>query len=136
MYNHSKRRQRQVLAAMTVTLGLALTLGESIRSYGQGRPFVAWFDDFVVSFFLFFSAWKALRHPRNIKFLSAVFAGCATGMTMSYLGKILRPDGDINSNLSFALLTNLLLAAILFSLVGMIWTLSVDFHSEIVVTEN
>lgn len=113
---------------VAIFFGVALIIAESVRSYGQGRPFFAWFDDFVIALFYFFCGYMAWYRASNIKYLSAAFALCLAGMTMSYLSKVLNPEMEIYSNISFELLTGLLLAAMVVSIIGMIWTLAVDFE--------
>ena len=124
-------KQRLILVWIAVIFGLALMVGESVRSFGQGRPFFAWFDDFIIAFFLFYAAYMASRSPKNIKFLSAAFGICFAGLSMSYLSKIFNPTEAIYSNVSFQLLTALLLIALLASLTCMIWTLAVDFGDQV-----
>lgn len=125
-----RKKQRVALSAFAVVLGAVLVLGETYRSFGQGRPFFNWFDDYIVGFFLFLGAYKTFQSARKVKFLSAAFAICATGTAMSYFSKILNPDQAIHSNVSFSILTNLLLIVFVTSSAGMFWTLAVDFQDD------
>lgn len=113
-----------------MALGLALMIGESIRSFGMGRPFLNWFDDFIMAFFLFLGVYKTRRNVHNIKYLSAAFAFNLGLLLLSYSSKISNPARDIHSTMSYEILTTLLLIATITSFIGMIWTLSVNFSKS------
>ena len=49
---------------------------------------------------------------------------------MSYLSKVLNPEDAIYSNVSFDVLTSMLLVALVLSFISMVWTLVVDFDVD------
>lgn len=118
---------KNVVSVLAVGLGLALMIGESIRSWGMGRPFMSWFDDFILAFFLCAAVLLFRRNPKNAKFLTAAWGINLAMIYISYTSKVLNPEMNIHSTLSFDLLTNLLLTALIVSIIGLIWTLLVDF---------
>lgn len=123
----NKSLQLKMIYGLAITLGLALMVGESIRSYGIGRPFIHWFDDFILAIFLFIGVFKTVQSVKNIKYLSAAWSISFVVLYMSYSRKANNPSIDMRSNLSSGVLTNLLLLAVIVSVVGLLWTLLVDF---------
>ena len=122
-----KESQLKILCGLAMALALALMIGEAIRSWGMGRPFIAWFDDYILGLVLILGAYKTWKSPKNIKYLTAGWGMSFAALSMSYSGKMLNPSKDLHSNLSFNILTSLLLLAFTVSFVGLIWSLIVDF---------
>jgi hypothetical protein len=108
------------LRIWAILLGSALMIGETIRSWGQGRnPFFV-LDDFLVGVPLVVTALLMARPtvPRCCAF-SAAFAASAGMLYGSFFDKLLDLSKPASSNIEIRLLTVLIGLAFAASLVGL-----------------
>ncbi len=107
----------RLLAAL---LGASLMVGETIRSFGQGRHPMFVLDDFFIGGGLVAAALlMAKPTPTRCCAFSAAF-GAASGMLYgSFFGKLFDPSRPLMSNIDSRLLTALIGLAFTGSLVGL-----------------
>ena len=101
-------------------LGASLMMGESIRSWGQGRNLLFVVDDFLIGIPLVVTA-ILMRNPtpaRRCAF-SAAFAATAGMLYGSFFGKLIDLSDPAESNIEIRLLTSLIGLAFVSSLVGL-----------------
>jgi hypothetical protein len=102
-------------------LGSSLMIGETIRSWGQGRNPLAVLDDFLVGVPLVVTA-VLMRRPTPARCcaFSASFAAAAGALYGSFFSKVLDPSRPVHSNIDFRLLTGLIGLAFAISLAGLV----------------
>lgn len=116
----------RVLQVWALILGASLVIGETIRSWGQGRPLAFVLDDFLIGGGLILGAafFRADSLRRRAAF-AAAWAASAGGLYGSFFGKLLDTTGaGFHSNIPDDLLTGLIGAAYATSLFGMIATIA------------
>ncbi len=101
-------------------LGSSLMIGESIRSWGQGRHLLFVLDDFFIGIPLVLMALLMAKPSvaRHCGFAGA-YAAAAGMLYGSFFGKLVNPDGAMSSNLDNDLLTVLVGMAFVSSLLGL-----------------
>jgi hypothetical protein len=102
-------------------LGSSLMIGESIRSWGQGRNLLFVFDDFLIGIPLVVTA-ILMGNPtpaRRCAF-AAAFAATAGMLYGSFFGKLIDLSDPAESNIEIRLLTGLIGLAFVSSLLGLI----------------
>lgn len=104
-------------------LGSSLMVGEVVRSWGQGRNLLFVVDDFLIGIPLVATAVLMGRPsvPRCCAF-SAAFAATAGALYGSFFGKLVDLSRPAQSNIEIGLLTGLIGAAFVSSLVGVVGT--------------
>ncbi len=109
---------------VAIALGASLMLGETIRSWGQGRHLLFVLDDFFVGFPLVVSGLLMARPTvaRRCAF-SASFAAAAGMLYPSFFSKVLQPAAPVASSIGRDVLTALIGGAFLLSLLGLIASL-------------
>ena len=118
------------LRIMSIGLGSALMIGETLRSLGQDRPFAFIADDFLFGGALVIAGWLARRDaPLRLRALSAAFAGAAGLLYSSFFAKLVGPPGH-QSNIDEGLLTALVGAAFLTALIGLALSLFIAADRE------
>jgi hypothetical protein len=102
-------------------LGAALMLGESIRSWGQGRSLLFVLDDFFIGIPLVVTAVLMARPTiaRACAFCAA-WAATAGALYGSFFGKLVDLSNPAASNIEIRLLTCLIGVAFVTSLVGLV----------------
>ena len=108
-------------------LGASSMIGETIRSWGQGRNLLFVLDDFLVGVPLVVTA-ILMSQPsvaRRCAF-SASFAASAGMLYGSFFGKLVDPSGPASSNIEVGLLTALIGFAFASSLLGLIASLRIS----------
>ena len=105
-------------------LGSSLMIGETIRSWGQGRNLLFVFDDFLIGIPLVMMA-VLMAKPTIAKHcaFTASYAATAGMLYGSFLGKLVRPDDPMASNLDTGLLTILVGMAFFSAVAGLIASL-------------
>ena len=116
----------RVLRVLALVLGSSLVIGETIRSWGQGRPLAFVLDDFLIGGGLILAAlWFRAESLRRRAALAAAWGAVAGGLYGSFFGKLLDTTGaGFHSNIPDDLLTGLIGAAYATSLFGMIATIA------------
>jgi hypothetical protein len=104
-----------------VLLGASLMVGESIRSWGQGRNLLFVFDDFLIGIPLVVTA-LLLRAPTPARMcaFSAAYAATAGMLYGSFFGKLVDRAEPVSTNIGIGLLTGLIGLAFASSLIGLI----------------
>lgn len=103
-----------------VLQGAGLIIGESIRSWGQGRHPLFVLDDFFIGVPLLLTAWLVgSPTPMRKAAFSAAFAASAGMLYGSFFGKLLEPAGDHSSSFDVGFLTFLVGVAFVSSLVSL-----------------
>jgi hypothetical protein len=120
----------RILAAL---LGASLMIGETIRSWGMGRPLVFVLDDFCIGIPLVVTALLMAKDtkPRRVAFAGAW--GAAAGMLYgSFFGKLVEQDAvAAATNIPFHTLTALIGVAFVVSLAGLVASVVLkSAHSE------
>ena len=102
-------------------LGLSLMIGETIRSWGQGRNLLFVFDDFLIGIPLVVTA-VLMRNPSPGRWcaFAASFAATAGMLYGSFFGKLVDLSSPADSNIEIRLLTALIGVAFVSALVGLI----------------
>lgn len=102
-------------------LGSSLMIGETIRSWGQGRNPLFVLDDFVIGIPLVVVAVMMGRPtPARWCALAASFAAAAGMLYGSFFGKLVDLSNPASSNIEIRLLTALIGLAFLSSIVGVV----------------
>jgi hypothetical protein len=118
----------RVLRVLGVVHGSLLVAGETLRSWGQGRPLVFVLDDYwiglgVLVAALFFRADDLVRRAA----LAAAWAANAGALYGSFFGKLFAEEGAaFHSNIPDGLLTGLIGLAFATSLFGMVATIAMQ----------
>ena len=111
----------RALQIVSVLLAVGLVVGESIRSWGAGRPLAAVADDVVGAGLLLLAAWLTGRPDQRARRIVVAIWALVAGAALSNLAmKIADPAGMTSGNLSPALLTGLVGLALLVSLGGLV----------------
>ena len=118
-------------------LGASLMIGETIRSWGQGRNLLFVFDDFLIGIPLVVTA-ILMGNPtpaRRCAF-AAAFAATAGMLYGSFFGKLIDLSDPAESNIEIRLLTGLIGLAFVSSLLGLIASIrmaarSGEAHTEL-----
>jgi hypothetical protein len=111
-------RMLKYLRLLALAVGVGLSIGETIRSWGAHRPIFAVVDDYLTAFFLVAAAMWANR-PGTYAFLSAAFgfsSGMLYGSFFLHLSLLSQPDPG---NIPHKLLTVLIGVAFFGSIVGL-----------------
>jgi hypothetical protein len=105
-------------------LGSSLILGETIRSWGQGRNLLFVFDDYLIGIPLIVMA-VLMAKPTVAKHcaFSASYAATAGMLYGSFFGKLVNPEGPMSSNIEGGFLTFLIGLAFLSALAGLVASL-------------
>jgi len=103
-----------------VLLGSSLMIGESIRSWGQGRNLLFVFDDFFIGIPLVVTA-ILMNKPTPGRWcaFAASFAASAGMLYGSFFGKLVDLSNPASSNIEIRLLTALIGLAFFSSLIGL-----------------
>jgi hypothetical protein len=102
-------------------LGSSLMIGETIRSWGQGRNLLFIVDDFLVGIPLLATAiLMANPSPARWCAFSASYAATAGMLYGSFFGKLVDLSNPASSNIEIRLLTGLIGLAFASSLIGLI----------------
>lgn len=104
-----------------ILLGASLMIGETVRSWGQGRNLLFVLDDFFIGVPLVVTA-ILMKHPtpaRHCAF-AASFAATAGMLYGSFFGKLVDLTRPASTNIEIGLLTALIGLAFVSSLVGLI----------------
>ncbi|HEY8121584.1 MAG TPA: hypothetical protein VII78_09720 [Myxococcota bacterium] len=118
----------QTLRVLGVLHGSLLVLGETLRSWGQGRPLAFVLDDFLIGGFVIGAA-LAFRADdlRRRAALAAAWGANAGGLYSSFFGKLFaEPGAEFHTNIPAGLLTALIGLAFATSLFGMIATIAMS----------
>lgn len=111
----------RALQILSVLLAVGLMVGESIRSWGVGRPFVHVADDFLAAGLLLLAAWLTGRPDhRARRIVVAIWAVIAASALPSLVVKIVAPASMTPGNLPPQLLTGLVGLALLVSIGGLV----------------
>jgi hypothetical protein len=96
-------------------------LGETIRSWGQGRNLLFVLDDFLIGVPLVVTA-VLMRHPTPARWCAfcGSFAATAGMLYGSFFGKLIDLASPASSNIEIRFLTGLIGLAFVSSLVGLI----------------
>jgi hypothetical protein len=102
-------------------LGSSLMIGETIRSWGQGRNLLFVLDDFFIGAPLIVTAILMARPtPARWCAFTASFAATAGMLYGSFFGKLVEPTDPVSSNIEIRLLTVLIGLAFASSLAGLV----------------
>ena len=106
--------------ATAICLGISLIVGESIRSWGQGRDVLAIVDDFFVGVALIASA-LLLSRESTLRYctLCAAFAATTGLLYGSFTSKLLNSNQLMASNIDSSVLTCLIGIAFVAALTGL-----------------
>jgi hypothetical protein len=104
-------------------LGASLVIGETIRSWGQGRNLLFVFDDFLIGIPLVVTA-VLMGNPTPARWcaFAASFAATAGMLYGSFFGKLVDLSSPASSNIEIRLLTALIRLAFLSSVIGLVAT--------------
>ena len=107
-----------------ILLGLSLMIGETVRSWGQGRNLLFVVDDFLIGIPLIVTAILMAKPTvtRRCAF-SASFAASAGMLYGSFFSKLVDLSHPASSNIEIRLLTTLIGLAFVSSLLGLIASL-------------
>lgn len=109
---------------LAVGLGAAMMIGETIRSWGQGRHPVYVLDDFIIGVPLVITAVLAGKPgSRSHAALVASFAACASMLYGSFVSKLINPTRSFDSNIPTGPLTALVGLGFAVALLGLILSL-------------
>jgi hypothetical protein len=102
-------------------LGSSLMIGETIRSWGQGRNLLFVLDDFCIGVPLVVTA-ILMANPTPARWcaFSASYAATAGMLYGSFFGKLIDLSNPVATNIEIRLLTALIGLAFVSSLVGLI----------------
>lgn len=105
----------------SVVLGSSLMLGETIRSWGQGRNLLFVVDDFLIGIPLVATAILLARpSPARVCAFAASFAATAGMLYGSFFGKLVDLSNPASSNIEVHVLTGLIGMAFAASLAGLV----------------
>ncbi len=109
------------LRIWAMLLGSSLMIGESIRSWGQGRNLLFVFDDFLIGVPLVVTA-ILMRRPSPARWcaFAASFAATAGMLYGSFFGKLVDLSNPVSSNIEVRVLTALIGLAFASSLIGLV----------------
>ena len=112
------------IRVLAIVLGSSLMIGETIRSWGQGRNLLFVLDDFVIGLPLVVTALMMSR-PSMARHaaLAASFAAAAGMLYGSFFGKLVDLSQPASSNIEIGLLTTLIGLAFAGSLIGLVATI-------------
>jgi hypothetical protein len=115
----------RLLRGLAIALGSLLVLGETLRSWGQGRPLPFIVDDYLIGGLLVAAAlWFRPDDLRRRAAFAAGWAAASGGLYGSFFGKLIAaPGSDFDSNIPGALLTALIGSAYATSIFGTIATI-------------
>jgi hypothetical protein len=114
----------KLLKVLAITLGASLILGETIRSWGQGRPLPFVLDDYWLGGGLIAGAlWFRANDLRRRAAFAAAWAATVGGLYGSFFGKLLEPGGDFRTNIPGGWLTALIGLAFAEAIFGTIATI-------------
>ena len=114
----------RALQVVSVLLALALVGGETVRSWGVGRPVLHVADDWVAGALLLFAAWLTGR-PGQVarRGVAAIWGTVAAGALFSFVSKLVDPGGMTPGTLPPTVLTALVGTAFFISLAALIASL-------------
>jgi hypothetical protein len=115
----------RTLRALGVIHGSALMLGETLRSWGQGRPLVFVLDDFLIGGGVVAAAlWFRPDELRRRAAFAAAWGANVGGLYGSFFGKLFaEPSADFHTNIPGGTLTALIGLAFATSLACMVATI-------------
>jgi hypothetical protein len=115
----------KLLKILAITLGSSLVIGETIRSWGQGRPLPFVLDDFLIGGGLIAGAlWFRADDLKRRAAFAAAWAATVGGLYGSFFGKLLEPAGDFHSNIPGGWLTWLIGLAYVEAIFGTVATIA------------
>lgn len=118
-----------LLRLAAVLLALSLMIGEVWRSWGVGRPVMLVLDDQLMGGFLLVAALSVRKETAQSRMCFAAAWGVVAGMLYgSFFGKLFEPAKAQAGNWELGVLTALLGAAFLVSLVGLGASLTIPFR--------
>lgn len=118
----------KALRLLAVVLGLALALGEGYRSFGAGRPVLAWADDFLLAALMITAAVLVRRETvARRMFFTGVWGMAVGGCYLSFISKIIDPASTNAGNMSLGLLTALVGGAFALAVAGFVASLALPF---------
>jgi len=118
----------RALRVLGVLHGSLLIAGETLRSWGQGRPLASVLDDYWIGGFVLVAAltFRPDRLARRAAF-AAAWAANAGALYLSFFGKLFAEDGvSFHSNIPDDVLTALVGLAFATSLFGMVATIAMQ----------
>ena len=101
-------------------LGSSLIIGETIRSWGQGRNLLFVIDDYLIGVPLVLMA-VLMAKPTITKYsaFAASYAATAGMLYGSFFGKLVNPDRPMSSNIEGGFLTFLIGLAFVSAIAGL-----------------
>ncbi len=113
-----------MLRILGAGLALSLMIGEAIRTWGTGRPFAFWFDDYWTGGLLLTGA-ILMRAPTPLRshVFVAGWAACLGMLYASFFGKVFDPASQQGGNFDLGFLTVLIGLAFATALIGLVWSL-------------
>lgn len=110
----------KALRIVAVLLALSLMIGECWRSWGAGRPIMFVLDDQLMGGFLIVAAWAVGHQTIRTRAAFSAAWGVVAGMLYgSFFGKVFEPATVQPGNWDLGVLTWLIGAASLTSLIGL-----------------
>lgn len=114
----------RIWRVVAIALGASLMLGESARSWGQGRNPLFFLDDFFIGVPLVVSGVLMARPTvARLCALCASFAAAAGLLYSSFFAKVAEPSAPMESNIGPGVLTALIGGAFVVALLGAFATL-------------
>jgi hypothetical protein len=79
---------------LAVIIGVTLSLGEAVRSWGAGRPWSSWLDDQILGAFLLYGVWRSAKGRGRMPLAAAWGFSCGLlyGSFFSHLATRAEPD--------------------------------------------
>ena len=118
----------RTLRVLAIALGTLLVAGETLRSWGQGRPLASVLDDYLLGGALIATAllFRAGDLRRRAAF-AAAWGAASGGLYGSFFSKLFAPAGaSFSSNIPDGWLTGLIGAAYATSLFGVVATIAMQ----------
>lgn len=105
-------------------LALSLMIGEAIRTWGTGRPFAFWFDDYWTGGLLLLGT-ILMGTPTAFRshLFVAGWAACLGMLYGSFFGKVFDPANANSGNMELGFLTMLIGMAFVTAVIGLVWSL-------------
>jgi hypothetical protein len=115
---------RAALRMLAVVVAIVASLGETLRSWGAGRPIYAVLDDFLVAALLVAGAWRATRKEGPVLLVAgfAFATGIFYGSFFGHLQALSRSEAD-PGNIPQACLTSAIGALFVAMIAGFVLSL-------------